>query len=41
MYAPLSPLSRKRQPSFVAVLCLNWCLFKIMLMSGVVKVQAR
>jgi len=41
VYAPLSPLSRNKQPSAVGVKCLNWCLFKIMLMSGVVKVQAR
>jgi hypothetical protein len=41
LYAPLSPLTAKRQPSAVIIMCLNWCLFKIMLMSGVVKVQAR
>ena len=41
LYAPLSPLTAKREPSAVIIMCLNWCLFKIMLMSGVVKVQAR
>ena len=29
------------EPCTVAVLLMGWCLFKIMIMSGVVKVQAR
>ena len=41
IYAPLSPFTGSREPSAVASMCLRWCLFKIMLMSGVVKVQAR
>lgn len=41
LYAPLSFLSSRREPSTVGKLCLSWCLFKIMIMSGVVKVQAR
>ena len=41
LYAPASPLSAKRKPSAVSIMCLRWCLFKIMLMSGVVKIQAR
>ena len=40
LYAPASPLSAKRKPSAVSIMCLRWCLFKIMLMSGVVKIQA-
>jgi hypothetical protein len=41
LLAPLSPLTRARAPSRPAVLALHWCLFKLMLMSGVVKLQAR
>ena len=37
--APLTPLTRGRAPAAAGTLCLHWCLFKLMYMSGVVKVS--
>ena len=41
LFAPLTSYSSRRGPTQLSALCLHFCLFKIMLMSGVVKVQAR
>ncbi len=41
LYAPGSPLTKTKRPSRVVVLALHWCLFKLMVMSGVVKLQSR
>jgi len=41
LYAPAWRGTSPREPCAVAVLLMGWCLFKIMIMSGVVKVQAR